>query len=198
MCIVVSRLWHMCDRVAQCVSACHNELMTTFQLPSEEDLKKLTVGELFRMEDELRTTKNLIVDQLRYRGIIKTNRLEGDIGELIASTARGHWKDVKSYDVETDDGKRIQVKVARRRAAHHGGKLNFSDAEFDSAIIIIFGEKWEIKEAWELTIDEIKAIWAAKNRPLDGSYLTVSEVRQANKTNVTEEMKKVWEKIISQ
>lgn len=108
---------------------------------TDSDLKGLSVGELIALH---RGT----LHELAGRGILRTgNAPQGDWAELIVATAYSGElapNSEKSWDIQTPDGRRLQVKA---RVAKTGAAVNslvtspFRSWDFDAAVIVLLADE---------------------------------------------------------
>lgn len=117
----------------------------------EIDLTGASVGELGRLY-------RAILAELRRRGVIRTgNAPVGDYAEWLVARASGGAlapnTSQSSWDVETSDGERLQVKPRFvTNASNAGGRQlsPFRSWSFDAVVIVLFGDDFAVWRAAKL------------------------------------------------
>jgi hypothetical protein len=114
---------------------------------SSEALADLSVGELLALSRR-------ILAELRRRGIIRSgNAPAGHYAELLVQRATGGELapgSQKSWDVQTADGERLQVKtrvVTNPGAAGERQLSVFRSWDFDAAVIVLFDDEFRVWRA---------------------------------------------------
>lgn len=103
-----------------------------------------------------------IMRQLRKLGVIRTNNNPiGDIAEAIVCDHYGGERasfSQKGWDVKTPDGERIQVKSRRKTLDSTPTVLSpISDDEYDSLVVILFNEDFQVTEGLKATRTLVEA-----------------------------------------
>jgi hypothetical protein len=121
------------------------------------DLGSFSVGELMGLSRR-------ILAELRRRGVIRSgNAPAGDYAELLVQRATGGElapNSQKSWDVRTPEGERLQVKarvVTNPRIAAERQLSVFRSWDFDSALIVLFDNDFQVWRATHIPVDILKA-----------------------------------------
>jgi len=155
-----------------------------------DDLSGLSARQLFERTE-------LALRELRDRGIVRTrNAPLGDIAERIVWIARGGTLEpnsMKSHDVTTVEGARIQVK-ARIMRGGNGTFSAFRSLDFTSAIFLSFDPiTLDINYARELTRDQV-ASYSYRSEWVNATTLTGAKVEVLG-VDVTEEMRLAYARL---
>jgi hypothetical protein len=152
------------------------------------DVGQLTVGELL-------ATYAKILDELRDRGLIRTNNAPvGDLAEYACVIAYGGElakNSEKSYDLVAADGRLIQVKVRNVDTTTSPSQIFSSIRSFGfDACIFILVEHGSVTAAFEWSPEEVRT--HGKHRAHTNS--TVVRVGQLHSAgiNVTEQIRAAW------
>lgn len=143
---------------------------------------------------ELLTRMELSLEELRRRGIVRSrNAPLADISERIVWIARGgilEPQSMKSHDVTTKAGQKIQVKA--RIMKNPSGKFSqFRSFGFDTAVFLVFAPVTvELLFARELTADEV-TVAGARSEWVNGTTLTGAKVLTLG-ADVTDEMRAAY------
>lgn len=120
----------------------------------------------------LRSTPELLGDwaavmrELRKRDVIRTNN--NPVGDIAEAIVHGHYGGERAsfsqagWDVRTPDGERIQVKSIRVTPTTKSKGLSpIRDREYDSVVVVIFDEEFQVTDALKLTreVAEDLASW---------------------------------------
>lgn len=114
---------------------------------------------------ELLALSRLILAELRHRGVIRSgNAPAGDYAELLVQVAtQGELAPAsqKSWDVQTPDGERLQVKarvVTNPRAAGERQLSVFRSWEFDAALVVLFDDEFLVWKASKLEVSLVESV----------------------------------------
>lgn len=120
-------------------------------------LRELRTGELLRLSRQ-------ILAELRRREVIRSgNAPAGDYSELLVKVATGGElapASQKSWDVETPDGTRLQVKARVLSSTPNAGERElspFRSWDFDAAIIVLFDDHFGVWRAARLLPAQLQA-----------------------------------------
>ena len=124
---------------------------------SSFDLKDLSEIELIELYPK-------ILNELKDRGIIRTNNLIGELGEYIAFNAykenpklpklQLNLKSTKNIDATSDKGERYAIKTTSGNATGVFASLPLEDdgkVYFEYLILVIFNKDYTLKEIFEIT-----------------------------------------------
>ncbi|MGA3094626.1 MAG: hypothetical protein ABSD79_04495 [Dehalococcoidales bacterium] len=127
-------------------------------MPNSIDISRLKDTELLGLYADL-------MEELRHRGILRTsNNPVADYAEYVA-VERLHLirseKEEKGCDATDNKGKRYQIKgrrLTRHNASRQLGVIrNIEKDLFNSLIVVIFAEHFELMEIWQISISFVKA-----------------------------------------
>jgi hypothetical protein len=157
--------------------------------PVDVPLEPLPTQRLFALYSEILT-------ELLRRGVIRSlNAPAGDLAELLVAMAyHGTMAppSAKSWDVETENGRRLQVKcrVMPPGRLSSGGFSPFRSWEFDACVFVILdGATYEVIRGLELTREHVERD-AREVKHIAGHRLTVSQVlANTAATDVTEPLR---------
>lgn len=146
---------------------------------------------------ELLTRMELSLEELQRRGIVRSrNAPLADVSERIVWIARGGTlepQSMKSHDVTTEEGLKIQVK-ARIMKSPSGKFSQFRSFGFDTAIFLVFEPVTvELLFARELTAAEVTSA-GARSEWVNATTLTGARVLTLG-TDVTDEMRQAYERL---
>ncbi len=149
---------------------------------------------------ELLATSVGVLDELLRRSVIRTrNSPLGDLAESVALRAYGGSlapNSEKSYDLETDDRRRLQVKARSLRAgdSRSQGFSAFRSWDFDSAVFLVFdAATFDLLWARELTRTEAETL-GRRVEHTNSFTITVRQVSSAG-VDVTNLMTAAYEGI---
>jgi len=124
------------------------------------NLKELSEIELIELYPK-------ILNELKDRGIIRTNNLIGELGEYIAFNAykenpklpklQLNLKSTKNIDATSDKGERYAIKTTSGNATGVFASLpleNDGKVYFEYLILVMFNKDYTLKEIFELTWDQ--------------------------------------------
>ena len=124
---------------------------------SSFDLKDLSEIELIELYPK-------ILNELRDRGIIRTNNLIGELGEYTAKIAykekpklpqlQLNLRSTKNIDATSDKGERYAIKTTSGNATGVFASLPLEDdgkVYFEYLILVMFNKDYTLKEIFELT-----------------------------------------------
>lgn len=139
------------------------------------DVKKLPVTRLLSLYAEILT-------ELMTRRVVRTrNAPAGDLAELLVARAYGGSlapNSAKSWDVESSDGRLLQVKcrvVQTGDARSHTFSL-FRSWGFDACVFLVLdANTYEVVRAVEVPVDQVRAI-STRSAWVAGDRVTVNQV----------------------
>lgn len=112
---------------------------------------------------ELLALSRAILAELRHRGVIRTgNAPAGDYAELLVRVAtEGELaaNSQKSWDVQTPDGERLQVKarvVTNPKTLGERQLSVFRSWDFDAAVIVLFDDEFLVWRAARVPVDVLQ------------------------------------------
>lgn len=143
-------------------------------------IKKIQVVDTINIKNEIvQKIKDVIKIALEYEQYFHNERklgITGEIGEILASFYFD-FKLVKDsrnegFDAIDRNQKRVQIKATRKepkkgvKADLRAGRTSkFSEHEFDYCLLLLFDQKYKIKEAWRAEFNNlIEIIEKAPNR----------------------------------
>jgi hypothetical protein len=124
-------------------------------MPSAIDAAALTVQDLL-------ATYEAILAELRERQVVRTNDAPaGQFAEWLAQRVLGGTlalNSVKSYDLTTEDGLRLQVKcrVIRKDGAGARQLSPFRSFDFDRCLVLLFSPSYEVQRAVLLSPGQVE------------------------------------------
>lgn len=126
-------------------------------------------GQLPAADTELLALYVSVLDELKARGITRTNNLPtGDYAERLVCDALGGTLEPnsqKGWDLVTNDGVRVQVKARRcNPAGSHGGfgalrsllEDTYDTRKFDALVAVIFDYHYVVQQAWWIPWQAVK------------------------------------------
>lgn len=138
------------------------------------DLTKLSHNEVIELYPK-------ILNELKARGIIRTNNLIGELGEyFVASLYRKtpslpnlqlNLKSTRNIDATSDKGERYAIKASSGNATGVFSSLPLADdgkVYFEYLILVIFNKDYTLKEIYELTWDQF--IQLRKMKPPENKW----------------------------
>lgn len=154
----------------------------------------LTVGQLLGLYSD-------IIAELRRRGLVRTNNPPlGDLAEYAAALAYGGTlapNSEKSFDLTTEDGRRVQVK-ARQVGAKASPSQTFSairSLDFDICLLILLDiETNTVRAAYEWSPSEVEAL-SRLHAHTRSRVVRIGRLAAAG-TDVTERMRKAWAQLL--
>lgn len=143
---------------------------------------------------ELLTRMELSLEELRRRGIVRSrNAPLADVSERLVWIARGGTlepQSMKSHDVTTEAGQKIQVK-ARIMKTPSGMFSQFRSFGFDTAVFLVFAPVTvDLLFARELTAGEVTSA-GARSEWVNATTLTGAKVLTRG-ADVTDEMREAY------
>ena len=124
------------------------------------DLTKLSDNEVIELYPK-------ILNELKTRGIIRTNNLIGELGEyFVASLYRKtpslpnlqlNLKSTRNIDATSDKGERYAIKATSGNATGVFSSLPFTNdgkVYFEYLILVMFNKDYTLREIYELTWDQ--------------------------------------------
>jgi hypothetical protein len=125
-----------------------------------------------------------VMRALKDRGVIRTNNNPvGDIAEYIVAAHYGGERagfSQAGWDVKTPDGELIQVKGMRRTSTNKRTNLSpIRDSQYDSVVVVIFDENFQVTEALKLTRAVVEELFAHKEY-VNGRVISVTKKLKAD------------------
>lgn len=119
-----------------------------------------------------------VMRELRRRDVIRTNN--NPVGDIAEAIVHAHYGGVRAgfsqagWDVMTAAGERIQVKAMRTTPTSKRRNLSpIRDRDYDSVVIVVFDEDFQVTEGLKLTRDVVEELFA--HRPyVNGRIITVT------------------------
>lgn len=160
-----------------------------------EDLPQLTDSDLFALYG------SVMRELLRRRLVRTANAPAGDYAEyLVALTLGGQLapNSVKSWDLKTSDGTRVQIKC---RVVGEPPKIGerqlspFRSFEFDDLVIVLFAPDYSVKRAVRMPVDTVKAL-SRRRSHVNGHVLIATDpvLSAANSVDITEAIRTAAER----
>lgn len=120
------------------------------------NLTKMSIGELLGLSRK-------VLAELRKRGVLRAaNAPTGDYAEWLVQRATGgrlEPNSKSSWDLETADGERLQVKarvVVNPRDRGQRQLSPFRSWDFNAAVIVLFDDEFEVWKAAWLSVAKLK------------------------------------------
>jgi hypothetical protein len=143
-----------------------------------------------RSTSELLKDWSAVMRELRRRDVIRTNNNpSGDIAEAIVASHYGGERGAfaqRGWDVrlrptdEFPEGERVQVKAMRRTPTSQRSTLSpIRDADYDSVVIVIFDEDYNVTEGLRLHRAVIEDLFPHKAY-VNGRVITVTRALRAD------------------
>jgi hypothetical protein len=143
-----------------------------------------------RSTPELLKDWSAVMRELRKRDVIRTNNNPvGDIAEAIVAAhyegergafAQRGWDVRLQPSAEFPEGERVQVKAMRRTPANRRSSLSpIRDADYDTVVIVIFDEDYNVTEGLRLTRAIVETLFVHKAY-INGRVITVTRALRAD------------------
>lgn len=157
------------------------------------DLNKMSIGELLGLSRE-------VLAELRERKVLRTaNAPTGDYAEwLVQRATRGKLEpnSKSSWDLETSDGERLQVKarvVVNPRDRGQRQLSPFRSWDFNAAVIVLFDDEFEVWKAAWLSVAKLKQC-ARYAKHINGNLVFATDELLSNGEDWTERLVAISER----
>jgi hypothetical protein len=155
-----------------------------------------------RTAGELLGAYTTILDELRVRGLVRTNNAPiGDLAEYACAIVYGGVlapNSEKSYDLVAADGRRVQVKVRNMRADTRPSSA-FSvirSFTFDVCIFVLIDtESQRVRGAYEWTVEEVREN-SVHREHTNGATIRVSQARRFG-IDLTDRVDEAWQEMLA-
>jgi hypothetical protein len=124
--------------------------------------------ESIRSVRDLLSALNEVKAQLRAKGVIRSERITGDIGEWLAETAYGGKRaksaTQKGWDIEVRSSETCQRLQVRSHAKSKGNNARWTDIKpdsvelFDRLIIVVLSDDYRVEEWYDIPRESLRRL----------------------------------------